>query len=72
MKASGVSTPPPPPGPRLTALAAAELVALIEKSGGGAITEADLAAAVDVGAPVNPDATFNFVNFAAWLASQGS
>jgi hypothetical protein len=74
MSQSGIPPPaaagPGPPGPRLTALSADELATLLEKSGAGPVTPAEIAAATGQGAPINADGTFHFTTFVAWLARQ--
>lgn len=74
MKKKGIPPPAaaPPPGPRLTALAPAELASLLDKSGAPGATEADVAAAIAAGAPTNTDGTLNFMHLAAWLASHAT
>lgn len=55
---------------KLTALSHDMLVRLLKQSGCRTISEETLAADIEAGAPVNPDGTFNLVNYAAWLAKE--
>lgn len=57
---------------KLTALTPDMLVRLLKQTGCRAVSEETLAADIEAGAPVNPDGTFNLVNYAAWLAKEAS
>ena len=53
---------------RLTALTIADLVKLLKRSGSRTVSEETVKEDVESGAPVNPDGTFNLINYAAYLA----
>lgn len=47
-----------------------QLAKLLERAGASRASEHLVAAAVDAGAPVNPDGTVSVVQFTAWLARE--
>jgi hypothetical protein len=53
---------------RITALSASDLVKLLKRSGSRTVSEETVKEDVANGAPVNPDGTFNLINYAAYLA----
>jgi hypothetical protein len=53
---------------RLTALPISDLVKLLKRSGSRTASEDTVREDVANGAPVNPDGTFNLINYAAYLA----
>jgi hypothetical protein len=57
---------------KLTALTSDMLVRLLKQVGCRSVSEEPLAADIEAGAPVNPDGTFNLINYAAWLAKEAS
>ncbi len=57
---------------KLTALQPDMLVRLLKQSGCRSVSDEALAADIEAGALVNPDGTFNLVNYAAWLAKEAS
>ena len=57
---------------QLTALSKEEFLKLFRRFGAQLVSEDALQQDVTNGAPVNPDGTFNFVAYAAWLMQQRS
>ncbi len=55
---------------RLTALSVSDLVKLLKRSGSRTASEETVTEDVANGAPVNPDGTFNLINYAAYLAKE--
>ena len=55
---------------KLHALSLDKLIALLKQAGSRTISEETLSNDLENGAPQNPDGTFNFVHYAAWLAKQ--
>jgi hypothetical protein len=53
---------------RITALSASDLVKLLKRLGSRTVSEETVREDVANGAPVNPDGTFNLINYAAYLA----
>ena len=51
------------------ALRPAELAGVLS-SAGEAVSEADIHADLEAGAPANPDGTVHLIQYTAWLASQ--
>lgn len=52
------------------ALGTDDLARLLSAASGVAIDADDVRAAIDAGAPSNPDGTLNLVHYAAWLVRQ--
>ena len=50
-------------------LTPAELADLLTKSGKAGVSEQDIEADIDAGAPANDDGTVNLLHYAAWLAA---
>jgi hypothetical protein len=55
---------------RLTALSISDLAKLLKRSGCRTVSEDTIRDDVANGAPVNPDGTFNLINYAAYLARE--
>jgi hypothetical protein len=53
---------------RITALSISDLVKLLKRSGSRTVSEETVREDVENGAPVNPDGTYNLINYAAYLA----
>ncbi|MCK4981801.1 MAG: hypothetical protein KAS17_02705 [Victivallaceae bacterium] len=53
---------------RLTALSVSDLVKLLKRSGSRTVSEDTVRKDVANDTPVNPDGTFNLINYAAYLA----
>jgi hypothetical protein len=51
-------------------LSPAELAQLLSGAGGIRVTEEDIQADLDAGAPIGADGRMNLVHFAAWLLRQ--
>ena len=51
-------------------LTAADLAKLLSKAGGVAISEEQIAADLEAGAPTNSDGTLHLVHYTAWLVAQ--
>lgn len=58
------------PSPSLTALSKTDFVHLLQQSGSRTISLETLEAAIQAGAPTNPDGTLNFLVFTAWLIKE--
>ena len=56
--------------PSLTALTVAQAAKVLSATGGRRISEAELCADIDAGAPVNSDGTLNLVHYTAWLVKE--
>ena len=56
--------------PSLTGLTVAQAAKVLSATGGRRITEAELRADIDAGAPVNPDGRINLIHYAAWLVRE--
>jgi len=56
--------------PSLTGLTVAQAAKVLSATGGRRITEAELRADIDAGAPVNSDGTINLVHYTAWLVKE--
>ncbi|MCW5775749.1 MAG: hypothetical protein KIS87_04805 [Phycisphaeraceae bacterium] len=54
------------------AMPVADAARLLSRVGGQRVTEAQLIADIDAGAPTNPDGTINLVHYAAWLVKEMS
>lgn len=48
----------------------ADLATLLTRVGGEPISEGQIAADIDAGAPTNADGTINVVHYAAWLVRE--
>lgn len=55
-----------------TAIPLAEAARLISKVSGQTVTTEMLQTDVDLGAPTNPDGSFNLVHYAAWLIREAA
>jgi len=53
--------------PKITALTVAQAAKILAAAGSRRITEAELCADIEVGAPTNADGTINLVHYVAWL-----
>lgn len=53
-----------------SALPIAVAARMLSRTGGRLITDEQLRADIDAGAPTNPDGTIHLVHFAAWNVSQ--
>ncbi len=51
-------------------MSVASAAALLSRASGDEVTEADIRADIDSGAPTNSDGTLNVVHYAAWLARE--
>ena len=68
---SSPTTNPTNSGPsRLTTLTAEEMAMILERAGAGVVTADDIKTTTGQGAPINPDGTFHFVHYTAWLVQQ--
>ncbi len=56
--------------PILTALSRESLAELLSRAGGQEITQQDIAAQIERGAPKNQDGTIHFIQYMAWLVRQ--
>ena len=56
--------------PKITALTPAQAAKILAAAAGRRITEAELRADIDAGAPTNADGTVNLVHYAAWLVRE--
>lgn len=57
---------------KITALPPELLVRLLKQAGSRMISAETLAADFEAGAPKNQDGTVNLIEYAAWLAKEGS
>lgn len=53
-----------------SALTPSDLARVLSLAGGEAVSEADVRADMDSGAPANADGTLSLVTYAAWLAAR--
>lgn len=60
----------PPEAMNPSALPVGIAARLLTKASGRSISEAQIRADIDAGAPTNPDGTINLVHYAAWLVKQ--
>ncbi|MDP6505232.1 MAG: hypothetical protein QF886_16535 [Planctomycetota bacterium] len=60
----------PNPALKLTALSVENAAILLSKSSGKTVTAETLRQDIEAGAPLNPDGTFNVINYAAWLVRE--
>ena len=56
--------------PKITALTPAQAAKILAAAAGRRITEVELCADIDAGAPTNADGTVNLVHYTAWLARE--
>jgi hypothetical protein len=56
--------------PSLTGLTVGQAAKVLSAAGGRRITEEELRADIDAGAPVNSDGTINLVHYTAWLVRE--
>jgi hypothetical protein len=56
--------------PKITALSPAQAAKILAAAAGRRITETELYADIDAGAPTNADGTVNLVHYAAWLVRE--
>jgi hypothetical protein len=54
------------------ALSAADAARVLSRTGGTPITEEDIRADIEAGAPTNADGSVNLVHYAAWLVKEVS
>lgn len=54
------------------ALTAADAARVLSRAGGTHVTEEDIRADIDDGAPTNADGSVNLVHYAAWLVKEVS
>ena len=64
--------PPRKPTLKPTALALANAARLLTAVAGKQITEAEICADLDAGAPANADGTINLVHYTAWLVKEAA
>jgi hypothetical protein len=55
-----------------TQITPAQAAELLSKEGGAVITQAQIEADVQAGAPTNADGTLNLLHYAAWILKQSS
>jgi hypothetical protein len=55
-----------------TAMSPAQVAEMLTRAGDKPVTEADVAADLEAGAPRNDDGTVNFLHYTAWLTKKAS